>query len=249
VSPGIRRVALAGLLAALAAPLGAHAQSVVADLTSHLVAITTGFNGTSVVLFGATEGAGDVLVVVQGPARDMIVRHKSKVAAVWVNTRQVTFTAVPSFYAIASSKPLAEIAPSGLLQLQQIGLDNLHLTTDRPLPAADAAEFRTALVRNQERDGLYLPEAGQVTFLGNRLFRTTIGIPANVPTGIYLVQVFLLRNNAVVSGQTVPLVVSELGVDAEVHDFADRYAFAYGVAAVALAALAGWLASLPFRNA
>ena len=60
---------------------------------------------------------------------------------------------------------------------------------------------------------------------------------------------FLVRDNAVVSGQTTPLVISEIGIDAEVHDFADRFALAYGLVAVALAALAGWLASLPFRNA
>src|SRR5262249_27996443 len=100
----------------------------------------------------------------------------------------------------------------------------------------------SALLRNEARAGLYPPGIGQVRFLGDKLFRTDIRFPANVPTGTYLVQVFLVRDKAVVSGQTTPLVISELGVDAEVHDFADRYA-------LALAALAGWLASLPFRNA
>ena len=87
----------AGLILGAAAP-AARAQALVADLTSHLVAITTGFTGTSVVLFGATDGGGDVIVVVRGPERDMVVRHKSKVAAVWVNTRQATFLNAPSFY-------------------------------------------------------------------------------------------------------------------------------------------------------
>src|ERR1700752_445534 len=89
----------------------ARAQALVADLTNHLIAITTGFTGTSVVLFGATDGSGDVIVVVRGPERDITVRRKSKVAEVWVNTRQVNFQGVPSFYSIASSKPLDDIAP------------------------------------------------------------------------------------------------------------------------------------------
>ena len=240
------------LLASLgaAAPSGpARAQALVADLTNHLVAITTGFNGTSVVLFGATDGTGDVIVVVRGPERDMTVRRKSKVAEVWVNTRQVTFQSVPSFYSIASNRPLDEIAPPAMRQLHQIGLDNLRLSTEAPLSPKETEEFHTALLRNQARSGLYPPGIGQVSFLGDRLFRTDIRFPANVPVGTYLVQVFLVRDKAVVSGQTTPLVVSELGLDAEVHDFADRFALAYGLVAVALAALAGWLASLPFRNA
>jgi hypothetical protein len=53
----------------------------------------------------------------------------------------------------------------------------------------------------------------------------------------------------VVSGQTSPLVVSQVGVDAEVNEFAERSALLYGIIAVAGAAVAGWLASLPFRNA
>ena len=89
-----------------------------------------------------------------------------------------------------------------------------------------------------------------IAFLGDRLFRATIEFPANVPTGIYLFEVFLVRDRAVVSGQTTPLVVSQIGFDANVGDFAQRQALAYGLLAVALtAATAGWLASLPFRNA
>ncbi|HUN45350.1 MAG TPA: TIGR02186 family protein [Stellaceae bacterium] len=252
----MRRAAPAPLLLLLLAglavaglPQAARAQALVADLTSHLVAITTGFTGTSVVLFGATDGGGDVIVVVRGPERDMVVRHKSKVAAVWVNTRQATFTSVPSFYSVASSRPVEEIAPPAVRQLHQIGLEYLRLNTQRPLSPQEATDFRAAFIRNQTRSGLYVPTTGQVSFLGDRLFRATINFPASVPTGTYLVEVFLVRDNAVVSGQTTPLVISEIGVDAEVHDFADRYELAYGLVAVVLAAMAGWLASLPFRNA
>jgi uncharacterized protein (TIGR02186 family) len=240
--------ALVGVTLVAAMP-AARAQDVVADLSSHLVAITTGFTGTSVVLFGSVEGSGDVIVVVNGPARDIVVRHKSKIAAVWVNTSQVIYQGVPSFYSVASSKPLGEMAPPALRQIQQIGIENLRLTPDRTLTQAEAADFRAALIRNQERAGLYVPDAAPVSFLGNRLFRATIAFPANVPTGNFLVQVFLIRNGAVVGAQTVPLVVSQVGLDARVHDFADRFALAYGIMAVGLAAIAGWLASLPFRNA
>ena len=246
-----RRLLLPLLLAALivAAAEPARAQALVADLTNHLVAITTGFTGTSVVLFGATDGTGDVIVVVRGPERDLTVRRKSKVAEVWVNTRQVTFQGVPSFYSISSSKPLDDIAPPAVRQLHQIGLDTLRLNTEASISPQEIEEFRAALLRNEARGGLYPPGVGPVRFLGDKLFRTDIRFPANVPTGTYLVQVFLVRDKAVVAGQTTPLVVSELGLDAEVHDFADRYALAYGVIAITLAALAGWLASLPFRNA
>jgi uncharacterized protein (TIGR02186 family) len=90
---------------------------------------------------------------------------------------------------------------------------------------------------------------GKVNFIGERLFRTTIEFPTNVPTGTYLVQVFLVRDRDVVSGQTTPLVVSKVGIDADVFGFAGRQPALYGAIAVVTAMVAGWLASLPFRSA
>src|SRR6202023_4241618 len=68
-----------------------RAEALIADLTSHLIAITTGFTGASVVLFGATDGPGDVIVAVRGPDREMTVRRKRRVAGIWANTEQGTF--------------------------------------------------------------------------------------------------------------------------------------------------------------
>jgi uncharacterized protein (TIGR02186 family) len=246
----MKRWLLAALcLAALATPAAA-AEPLIADLTSHLIAITTGFTGTNVVLFGSTDGAGDIIVVVRGPERDTIVRRKSRVAGLWINKRQVTFTSVPSYYAVFSSRPLAEIAPPSVQALHQIGLTNLHLgVLERKRSPDDVANFRAALIRDRQRDGLFGDTVGRVNFLGDRLFRATITFPANVPTGTYLVEIFLVRDKGVVTGQTTPLVVSQAGIDAEINEFAGRWAFFYGVVAVVGAAMAGWLASLPFRNA
>jgi uncharacterized protein (TIGR02186 family) len=238
--------ALAAFAVVLTLPTAARAQALVADLTSHLVGITTGFTGASVVLFGATDGPGDVVVVVRGPPRDLSVRRKSRVAGIWINTRRTTFAGVPSYYAVASSRPLDEITTPAVRQLYEIGLENLRLTV---IEGRGQPEFRAALIRTQQREGLFGREPGKVNFLGERLFRTTITLPANVPTGTYTVQVFLVRDKDVVSGQTTPLIISKVGLDAELYDFADRRAALYGVVAVVAAMMAGWLASLPFRNA
>jgi len=235
-------------LALLGSP--AAAQSLAADLSSHLIAITTGFTGTEVTLFGATDGGADVIAVVRGPEQEIVVRRKSRVAGIWMNTRRMTFTAVPSYYAVYSSRPLGEIATPGLQALHQIGLENLRFVAlEEGRAPGDAAEFRDALLAEQQRTGRFGKEAGRIVFLGDRLFRATIAFPASVPVGTYLVEVFLVRDKGVVSGQTTPLVVSQIGVDAEVYEFAQNRALLYGVLAVVVAGVAGWLASLPFRDA
>lgn len=229
--------------------LPARAQNLAADLTSHLIAITTGFTGASVVLFGAIDGPGDIVVAVRGPEREMTIRRKERVAGIWVNTEEVTFVNVPSFYALAASRPIEGILSPAAAAFYRFGVANLKLEARTPAAPEIVKPFRAALERIQQRAGLFLSRIGKVDFLGERLFRTTIAFPSNVPTGTYLVEVFLIRDHDVVSGQTTPLVVSKLGVDATVFEFAGSQPGFYGAIAVLTAVVAGWLASLPFRAA
>lgn len=242
-----RRILLLALFALL--PSGARAQALVADLSDHLIAITAGFAGTDVLLFGATEGEGDVIVVLRGPEHRAIVRRKARIAGIWINRDRVTFTGAPSFYRVAASRPLDEITTPALRARHQIGTDQLRVVPERNLSPERLAAFREGLLRNKEREGLYSAEIGKVVFLGPRLFRTRINLPANVPPGAYTVEVLLVRNDQVIAGQTTPMFVSKTGIGADVYDFAHRDAAVYGLLAVLVAAFAGWAAGTVFRRA
>ncbi|WP_207455782.1 TIGR02186 family protein [Azospirillum sp. SYSU D00513] len=239
---------LAGLAAGVTLAANVWGQQLVADLSSHLVAINTGFTGTDVVLFGSTDGQGDVAIVVTGPRGSVTVRRKDRVAGIWLNTQSVRFEQVPAYYAVATSRPLDQVVDRPMLERHQIGLPHLQLDPGRVLPAEDLAAFRAALIRNKQREGLYGITLGQVAFLGERLFRTNIYFPANVPTGMYTVEAMLIRDGEVVTAQTTPLVVSKVGFSAEIYEIARHEPVAYGVAAVIGAIAAGWLAGAIFRR-
>ncbi|MBL8665113.1 MAG: TIGR02186 family protein [Candidatus Odyssella sp.] len=249
MTPRRRALAALALLAAAAvlAP-GARAQQVIADLSRHLVAITTGFAGAEVLLFGAVDGEGDVIVTVRGPEGDVVVRRKSQVNGMWINTQSVTFGAVPGYYAVASTKPIEEIVTPPVAEREQIGAGRLRLEPERNIPPETVAQFRLALLRNMERNGLFQARAAPIRFLGQRLFRADIVFPANVPTGLYTVNVYLVKGGQVVSAATTPLSVSKIGLSAEIFDFAQNRGFSYGVIAVAFAGFAGWAASRLFQR-
>jgi len=224
------------------------AEPLVADLSKHLVAITTGFAGTDVLLFGAVDGEGEVVVVVRGPSKTEIIRRKDRQAGIWVNSGSAQVESAPSFYRVASTRPLAEIAPQAVLDRHQIGLDHLDLSIDTKDSGADTAAYRDALMRLKQKKGLYGEKAEQIGFMSHRLFRTELHFPANVPVGTYLVEVYLMQDGDVVSAQTTPLVISKIGIGADVFDFAHQQAAAYGLIAIALAAAAGWLAAVAFKK-
>jgi uncharacterized protein (TIGR02186 family) len=226
----------------------ANAAAVLADLSSHIIGIGGGFTGDSVVLFGSTDGPGDIIAVVRGPERDMTVWRKAKIAGIWVNADSVTFNNLPAFYAVVASRPLKQLIQPAVAALYRIGTAQLKYETASPVSSERASRFTGALIEQQEKAGLYVADTGKVTFLGERLFRATLNFPENVPTGTYLVQVFLVRDGDVVSGQTTPLVVSKVGLDAAISEFAIQESAAYGAIAITIALAAGWLASLAFRR-
>jgi uncharacterized protein (TIGR02186 family) len=245
-----RRISLAAavLCVALAAAPAAGAAELVVDLARHLVAITTGFTGSDVLLFGAIDADGDVVVTVRGPENTELVRRKGRFFGIWMNERELAFKNVPAYYAVASNKPLADILTQRVMGRHQIGVDQLRLPGPTGGDRGEIEEFRNALIRSKQRAGLYTQEPGRILFLGNRLFRTDLWFPANAPVGRYVVQVYLIHDGDVVSAEITPLIVSKVGFEAGVYNFAQRYSLAYGVLAILIAAGAGWAASAIFRK-
>lgn len=227
-----------------------RAQALVADLSNHLIAITTAFVGTNVVLFGTAQGGGDIVVTVQGPRQDQIVRRKARVAGIWINRDRLAFRHVPGYYAVASTGPLEQIARPDVLARHELGVEHLKLAPidATGLEISEIATFQDALIRRKQEQGLYTRSPGRISFIGEQLFRTTLVFPANVPPGIYQVQVLEMQDGFATDAQRSTLVVSKVGVEADLFDFAQNRAALYGLTAIALAIVSGWLASVIFRR-
>src|SRR5206468_1870341 len=90
----------------------ARAQELVSGLSTDLIQITSNFNGTDIVLFGAIEidqsaiaKDQDLVIVIRGPPVDMTVRRKERVFGLWINRRQVQLSGMPGYYFLASTRP------------------------------------------------------------------------------------------------------------------------------------------------
>ncbi len=242
------RILLALLIVFLAMP-GSAQNPLVADLSEHQIQITTGFTGTDVLLFGTADPDSDVVVVVRGPEENTTVWRKGRFAGIWVNEQRVVFERVPSFFAVRSSAPLDEITSGTIRARHGMGADFLRMRpVDKSIPPEELEQFKAGLIRNKRAEGLFASESERINFLGGQLFRTRLFFPANVPTGFYDVEVFLLRDGRVAHAQTTPLIVSKAGLGADVFYFAHSYSAYYGILAIVLAAAAGALAAFVFRK-
>lgn len=248
----MKRLLAAVLLLIVLAPAARAEEPLVADLSEHLVKITMGFEGAELLLFGAVEGDGEVVVLVHGPRETLTVRRKARTVGIWMNRDQMTFEEIPAFYQVMATAEPGDWLPDAVRERHQIGVGHLELPLARdPRRDADpeaAAAFREALVRRKQELGHYGIGAGSVKMLSARLFRSDVLFPTNVPTGTYTVEVLLVRDGAVISAQSTPLYVSKIGVLAEIFAFAYDYAALYGILAILFAVLAGLGANAAFRK-
>lgn len=236
---------------------GRPTESIEVDVSTRSVAVTSNFSGVEILVFGTVEnsrqssaeaGYYDVVITVSGAPGTATVRNKTKVAGVWINTDAMSFSSTPSYYAIASSRVLAEIAGEKTLSEQAIGFDHLNI---RPLqsPAVAAAKnaasdaFRSALIRLKKSSGLYLNNDFGVSFVGSSLFRASIKLPANVPVGPLVVTTYLFQDGRVLNTRVTSVDLQREGSERLIYNFAFGYPFLYGVACVLIAVLAGIAAS------
>jgi uncharacterized protein (TIGR02186 family) len=251
------RGARAFLLALFAPLMLAQAQPrLVPDVSQRHIEIRYSFSGAELLLFGAIVYPGgrppgpgtDVAVVVKGPLEPIVLREKQKVAGIWMNVGRVRFRSAPSFYAVASSRPLAQLIDERTAAIYELGLDNLQLSPGGGAPAEVLRRFEHGLIDLRQRNQLYAEYPRGVEISEGVLYRARISIPARVPVGTYTAETFLIRDGRVIAGAAREIRIEKLGFEGFVADAAERWSIAYGVTAVAVSLLLGWGASAAFRR-
>ncbi|MDO9503578.1 TIGR02186 family protein [Falsiroseomonas sp.] len=229
--------------AALAPP------SLAAELSVNRVEVTTAFSGSEILVFGATERligpeGDEVVVLVIGPETSAIVRQKVSVMGFWVNGAAARFNRVPSYWALASTRPVPAMLDRVERAELRLGLDQLPLVQ----LGAQGPTFRLALADLQQDAGLWVDRDRPIQVSGGRLFHARLPLPATVAHGIYQVQVMLVRDRRVVARQELRLDVVRTGTAAWIADIAREQPVLYGIACIILAGLAGWIGSVVFRR-
>ena len=255
--PGI---ALA-LVLATAMPTAAqspHQEGIQIGLSTDKVMITAGFSGADLTIFGALEDADaqvarqgryDVIVVLEGPARPVVVRRKDRVLGVWINLESETFENVPVSYSIATTRPFQDVTEPASYKQLSLGANNIFMQpADTGQSPATIEEFTAALRERKTATGLYSENVGGVQFLSQNLFRASVRLAPNVPVGTHKARAFLFKNGVFVKESSAQLEIRKSGFEQSIFRAAHDYSFLYGLFAISLAMITGWLGRLIFRK-
>ncbi|MBI3435753.1 MAG: TIGR02186 family protein [Proteobacteria bacterium] len=251
---------LGALIAAIAAPATSRAERLITSLSSHRVMITSSFSGDNVILFGSIErdaatvprrGGYDIVVTVTGPAQTLVTRRKDRVLGLWVNFDSRVFVQVPSYLAVLANRPIEAIADADAQRSLQLGLANRVLPQQIGPDVADVTRsdpFRMAFIRLRKEHHLYVEAPNGITLLTPTFYRASIPLPADAAVGNYEIDVKLFADGAMIARSTSALEVVKVGFERFVAAAARDHGFSYGLTAVAMALVTGWMAAVIFRR-
>lgn len=238
--------------------LGAAREPIlVPEVSQHEVQLRQGFTGTTLLLFGAilspegTRAADDydVVIVLKGPTQSIVVREKQKVVGVWINADSTEFRSAPSYYAIASTRPIEDIIDEKTAAIYELGLPWLQLSPIGAIDPEELSRFAAGLVELHVRNGLYRQGESDVTVSEKVLYRARIYLPSSVPIGTYTAETFAISQGRVVASASSKVEVRKVGFERAVADFAENQSILYGLLAVVLSVFMGWLAGRIFALA
>ncbi len=246
-------IRLVALIAVLASPLAA--EEIVADLSQDRISISTNFDGSEILVFGAikreepqpADGALAIIVTVAGPPEDVTIRRQERRLGIWVNADSIDVEGAPSFYAVASSIPLAQ----ALLPEED---EHWRITTARAITAPGMAimdsedpEFLEALLRVNTASGTYGTSEEMVRVRDDTLFSTEVLLPSDLTEGNYDTRIFLTRGGVVIDSYATSIFVQKVGLEQWIYNLAHEQPLIYGLLSLLIAIGSGWGASALFR--
>lgn len=245
------------LIVALAAVFcSAQAEPVlVPEVNQSRIEVRQGFTGANLLLYGAVfDPSGsrrseyDIVVVLKGPAEPIRLREKERIAGMWMNAGSSDFRSAPSFFAVASSRPIEQIVDERTAAIYELGTEFIQLSPSGIINTEEQTRFAQGLVEMRERAGLYSEDSEGVRIKERVLYQARIDLPSNVSTGPYTAETFAIADGRVLASATADVEVIKVGLEGQVVVAAQRWSVFYGLGAILLSLSMGWLAGRLFKR-
>jgi uncharacterized protein (TIGR02186 family) len=228
----------------------------VPDVSQRDIEIQYSFTGADLLLFGAIvypdgrrpERPADIVVVLKGPDQSIMMREKLKVAGIWINADSARFRSAPSFYAMASSRPIHRIVDERTAAIYELGLDKLQLSPASINDSEEMDRFQAGLVDLRRRAGLFVGRPGTVEITDGVLYRARLPLSARVIVGGYTAETFLVQDGRVVAAAVRDITVRKSGFEQFMASAAEHWSILYGLTAIAMAVGMGWAAGAIARR-
>ena len=225
--------------------------TVISDIDKSDIELSTRFDGTSLLVFGAISPADErasLLVEVIGPPTSVDIRKKVQIWGIWVNKKIAQFQGIPSFYQISISNSkhpfLKEIEYQ---RLKSIFYDSLE-TTSMSENDNSKEQYHNELIRLKKKLGNLSAFEEKINVIDNKLFSYKVNLPKKIHPGIYKIKMTLIDQEGIKLSKSEQSVnVSKVGLQEFLSSNSKNSPVFYGLFSVIIALFLGFSAAQLFR--
>ena len=225
--------------------------SVISDIDKSNIELSTRFDGTSILVFGAISPENDstsLLIEIIGPSTSVNIRKKVQIWGIWVNKKIAHFKDIPSFYQISISNPEHPV----LIEIENQKLKSLFYdfleTNSTPEDVNGVEQYYLELTRLKKKLGKLSTFEEQVNIIDKKLFSHKVNLPKKIHPGIYKIKMTLIDQQGIeLSKSEQSVKVSKVGVQEFLSYNSKNNPVFYGLFSVIIALFLGFSAAQLFR--
>ena len=225
--------------------------SVISDIDKSNIELSTRFDGTSILVFGAISPENDstsLLVEIIGPSTSVNIRKKVQIWGIWVNKNIAHFQDIPSFYQISISNPEHPILKEIEFQkLKSLFYDFLE-TTFISEASNSTEQYYDELTRLKKKLGKLSTFEEKINILDRKLFPYKVNLPKKIHPGMYKIKMTLIDQQGIEINRSEQSVkVSKVGLQEFLSSNSKNNPVFYGFFSVIIALFLGFSAAQLFR--
>ena len=229
---------------------GVNAEEVYFDLSEDNIEIKTDFDGKEIIIFGLLQDGHDTLLTIKGPPSKMKIQKKERYLGVWINNKQITYSKIPTLFFLSSSSKINEILPNSIQINDDLNFDKIlnNKTFDQNfIFENDQTTWNENFVRIKKKQLFY--KEFEMKIFKDKLFQTSVFFPPNTIPGVYIVDIYYIKNKTIMNKDQKEIIVKKTGIGSDIYEFAKDRAATYGVFVIIFSILSGLIAATLFRRA
>jgi len=247
------RLHYGGLLVAvwvgLLLPMRARAAAVDLHLSPASISIGSFFQGTELQITAVIPPRAAAVIEVRGPKRVEHLARKGRRWGLWMNTGELVISEVPNLYFFTTSEPSLATAADASWGYQ--ALKRGARVQGAVQPEGDAF-FLDQFIALKESEGMYVAKPDKITVApgpeGCQTVTARFHLPARVRPGGYQVALRVVQDGRTLEEKQQGLPITKVGLPSLVSTLAHEQAVLYGIVAVLIAIITGFLMGFFFKG-
>lgn len=219
------------------------------------VLIGASYDGINISVTGEIPTDAEALIRVTGSPEDSRLKEKGQILGVlWMNLESVEFHKVPSVFLIYPSEGVNRFLHAERQKWQDLGI-GLEAIGRQAVIVSDSRD-KDALfeefIKLKQKSGLYGTVEDRVHYReekeGMKSFSCSLMLPPSLPQGVYKVEVYAVKDGVIAEYGAEEIEAVEVGIPALIASIAFNHGTLYGILAVLVAVIAGFLTGVIFKG-